>query len=354
MVAKRFSGASPTKCAKAPRRTPLGEEWKPAEELLLASSPGLPTTCVEMLRWALPHALCTPKDERHSFQESVIGAVALLHAKEEGRRSAAVGALEVEAMVLAASVEQAAKVHEVSQAEEVETREAKRAKAEEIELAKKSLEATNSQVEEDRTKLSDVEAQVKTATESRSQYEQQVTSCWPMLKDVTFDKRDWRGRNKAIETIVECLGKGQAEGSLMAALPPSLKVASPEVRDEFARRAVEHAEAALHNQIAKMSQGIQQLQEKVGEQGAVVYRSGERVKEAQALVDAALQATIDAEKAWLKAETRTTDLQKTASSVAVGQRELSSKVDAEKAALASFQDLVAKFNALVDGTSRAN
>lgn len=355
MVATKRSASSPVKAAKAARLVCVADaQWQPARELLTASSKGLPASCVKMLSWALPHALCTVETERHGFQDAIINEVALLHVEEARKRRAVVEASEVEVVALTAEKDERLKDHEVAKAEEAEKRFAKDAKAALISTATGGLEAAKSQEDGDRVELGEMQAQSKLANDTKSEYEQKVTSCWPQLKACAFEKKDWRARNKAIDAIIEgCFRKAQVPKSLIVALPPVLKVGSPEERDEFSKTVVEHADMALEEELAKMAARIQELEGAVSEKTAAAERSGEHTKKAQAEVDAAMHVAMEAEKVWKEADDKVIALHTAITNFDFQLQQVLSRMEEEKASLVSFGDLVSNFTTLVNNVPAA-
>lgn len=351
--ATKWRRGSMSEGAKRGSAIKIDKRWQAAAELLAETSKDIPVSCLEMLRSAIPHALSTPKEERHRFQSSLISAVSQLQATEEENRRTAVSVCESEVVAHKVAREDATNEIETATADENAKREEKRVKSEGITQQQKAVEAVNVRLAAEREEVISAQAAVQLADEKRKDYQLKYDSQWAALKAASFDKKDWRSRNKAIDSMVNFLCEAGSPESLTATLPVVLKTGNPEVRADFAKASIEHAEVTLTGYIATLAARVEELEGVLTERKKGVDDLEKELKEAQDKLDAAMQTAIDAENEWADANNKVFQLQQTIAGFAHKEAELDEALQAARKSLESFRGLADKFDKMVEGTSAA-
>jgi len=314
-----------------------------------------------MIRTAAPHALRTPKSDRHAYQTEVIDIVAKVVADIEQQRSAAVA--EVEANL--ASFE-SSKVATVS-AFDVSIQEVQRRKTVTAE-ATASLKAASDAVKNAKAVLQTAKANEDSLAGEhalnvgkRQEYLDVMTDNWEPLKMGSFGGQQWRERNRALGVFLEAVAPLNLEESLSDSLPVALKT-KVDTRGKFALLVIGQVEAA-------MTSFINDLTEKVASVDAVSAERSKTVMAAQASLEVAqdkeknvMEELVVAENQLLEEETRQHELEQEIQAFGSRQQALAEMLEQNKASLSSALEAGKKFEFLredvalptgVDGTQPA-
>merc|ERR1719221_86366 len=178
-----------------------------------------------------------------------------------------------------------------------------------------------------------------------TEFEQLYSETWQSLKSGTIPGKDWRLRNRAIDTIVKAFTKVGIAKSLISALPTALKL-KPAERGPFAQATVDFGEETFATHIAGLKERI-------------ANNDTEAAAKAQA-VAVAEAATLSAEKTLgeKSADLKTTKelmnaTKKTRDEAALEVKAADAKIEeftkamnCEREGLARAQELLAKFDVL--------
>lgn len=200
-------------------------------------------------------------------------------------------------------------------------------------------------MESARKQLEEVESLAQVVSEAKAEFEKDIEETWAPLQAGTFPPKEWRARQKAIARASERLTQAAIPASLAAAVPLALKE-RPESRTDFAAQAVEHAESALREHVASITVQLDSHQATVDAQTQAVATTEGEVKAAQAELDATVQAQIEAENAWVDADSVVRDLKSKIGSFAQKSEQLDAELVASKASLEKLQSLVGRFEGL--------
>jgi len=350
MGAKR-AAPSPSKPAKAAKKgdaqQPEDKQWQPALDLLREVSSELPVSCADMLRGALPHALATAKADRHAFQNTIIDTLTSLSAEEEERRRAAVKAIEANVAANVAERDEASGQIDERKKEESEKQEERNAKAAIVKDDEAAVQVATVELEKQQAELAEAQKRVTSAVGAKQEFIEKVESVWPKLEVCGFEKKDWRARNKAIDTLIQCLAC--APQSLSAALPVVLKAGAPEERVDFAKAVISHANMALKGKTDAMSAEIAALEGAAADRVQAVSEAEARVKQCQNKLDIVMQEAMDADNKWVDANTKVFDLQSSISDFSRKEGQLCAELDTATKVLESLQAVAKSFGNIVEG-----
>jgi len=312
---------------------------------LLDESMDLSDHCRGMIRTAAPHALRTPKSDRHAYQTEVIDIVAKVIADIEQQRSAAVA--EVEANLASFESSKAATVS----AFETSTQEAQRKKKVTAE-ATASLKAGSDAVKNAKAALQTAKAHEDSLAGEhaanvgkRQEYLDVMTDNWEPLKMGTFGGQQWRERNRALGVFLEAMAPLNLEESLSDSIPVALKT-KVDARGKFALLVIEHVEAA-------MTLFIKVLTEKVASVDAVSAERSTAIMAAQASLEVTqdkeknfMEELVVAENQHVEEETRQHELEQEIQAFGSRQQALAELLEQNKASLSSALEAGKKFEFL--------
>merc|ERR1719296_147722 len=326
--------------------------WQPALELLHGCSSLVPLSCAEMLRLAVPLALATPKDERHSFQNAIIGVLASLHAKEEHSRREGLEAVESGLLKLVTDRDNAlSEIEAVSADHEVSSRD-KEAKGAEVQAHIAAVEDATVKLESEQMKVAQVQEQISVTRQMQHEFQQRVTGVWEQLMANSFDPVDWRLREKAVEGVVDCLQLADVEPSLLAALPVVLKRDEPpEERNDFAVQAIERANLVLKSHLEKLTTQIEELEEEAKHRLEIAAAAEAELQKANAILDQTSTASVEAHNAWISVDEKVRELKTAIHTYPQQEMHLSTRRRSRRATLETFQGLVVTFEQMVEGVA---
>lgn len=346
--------AEPAITALVEEEPVVDERWMPATELLHGCSANVPQSCAEMLRLALPLALGTLKEERHSFQNAIIGVLSSLHAKEESMRRETLEAVESALMKLVSDKDVALAQIEAMEAElDVRTKE-KDSRGAAVQEHIAAVEAATMKLDSEQSKVLHAQEQAAAHRQRQMEFEDRVSGVWEQLLANGFDKTDWMLRNKAMEGVLDCLQLADVEPSLLAALPVVLKRGeAPEERNEFAVLAIKRADFVLKNHLVRLASQIEDLEEEAASQLEAAGTAEVELQEANATLDEVSRTNMEAHNLWINLDAKVRDMQSAIDEYPKQEAVLGSKRRSRRASLEAFQGLVASFEELVQGTDQA-
>eukprot|EP00932_Pfiesteria_piscicida_P019336 SRR837773.6161.p1 GENE.SRR837773.6161~~SRR837773.6161.p1 ORF type:complete len:387 (+),score=207.41 SRR837773.6161:35-1162(+) len=342
--AKRAAAGRP---AKSPKKAKVSAAPEPKfavlEELKRG---GVTESCLEMLAAALPHALETPKEDRHQFQTSVIDNLLDLSAKEQASREEALKKAEDELANHDAEKAAMEAKAEAAAAEELARREKKEAAEGRVKTVTGAAEAAEQALEEVKSKAEGAQAKVEAATSEKETFVAKVAEQWPPLRDATFEKKDWRLRQKAITQVMH-LFKPIAPDSMTASLPLVLKESLAD-RGEFGKLVVQEGERMLNAHAEALEAAIGAAKAAQAGAGEEVARAEGMVKDAHTARDQTMAECVAIENEWLEAEEASagiTNFIKRADGI---REEREAAVQAAKASVEALEKAVAEFKNLLE------
>jgi len=298
-----------------------------------------------MLAAALPHALETPKSERHGFQASVLQQVHELVEKEAEKRQGAiveaqqkVAAHEKDAEEAAAKLEAASTDEAVKNGHKVAAETIAAEHNERTEAAKQAAQAAHAAIAEAK-KVGNKRVEEK--ADFANKFE-----AWQQVAEGNFEKKDWRLRDKAIKQVCALLGPDAPE-SLKVALPLALKEA-PAARTPFTNRTVEVGFKELNEQLNRLDASINEAQHAVIAAEKAAEELDAKAKQAAEESEKAMANMIEVSNAWLLAEAAVATLRRFIENADVVAKGLHSDVEKKQAALAALESAVADFKTLED------
>jgi len=203
---------------------------------------------IDMLQSVAPFCLKTMKEERHTFQHSMVESIETALKGIEAQRGGILTAAEQHLAEILAKQDQAA-----TRLSEAETKmngatEVHQSKAEvqnSIEVEAKEASKVLKEAQEHEEEL----ARDKAATLKENEALEKFLVTFTALKDGTFTGKEWRERNKAIDETLKVVEIQDL--SLKAALPTSLRT-KPGERGRFSLKAINFCEVALASQGEKL------------------------------------------------------------------------------------------------------
>lgn len=212
------SGAASGAAAKRPKADPLTTKCDEVVAALKAL-PDMPATVREMLAVALPLAM-VPENERHSFQESMITAVAEQMAKVEASLQAAVQQAEAQVGVLTKEKEECAAKASAAEATLSEKKAAAQEKKHALARDAADVRTTKAELEEAQGKLEASEAEVMTAEADLGDLKTAVAEVFTPLQAGSFEQVE--AASKAAELVGKLHRLLKMEDSLITVAPAAL------------------------------------------------------------------------------------------------------------------------------------
>jgi len=242
MAPKRSQTQAASAAKKAKTETPFQAACASSLQLLDQSS--LPDSAKVMFRAALPFCLTPAAAERHPFQDSVVSSLSKIFDVLKEQHDTALSAEQAQAKEL--GHEKASINSKIGGAEEQvvacrSARDEAQQSLKEVETvsaaAKKELEAVQQR------KVELLASNAKEA-ESKDAREKLIAETWTILKEASMPGKQWREKNKLIDSLVKVLADIDVEESLRDGLPVALK-SKPTDRGVVASQCVTMCEEAL-------------------------------------------------------------------------------------------------------------
>jgi len=356
MVAKRtsVSGSKPPAkktCTGAvspspvvPVVDPFLEECSPLLALL-DESMDLSDHCRGMIRTAAPHALRTPKSDRHAYQAEVIDIVAKVIADIEQQRNSAVADSEANLASFEASKATTVIAFDTS------TQEVARKKTVTVEAAA-SLKTASDVVKNAKAALQTEKANEENLAGEhalnvgkREEYLKVMTDNWEPLKTCGFPGQQWRERNRALGIFLEAMAPLNLEESLSDALPVALKT-KVDARGKFSILVIEHVEAAMTSFIKTLTEKVANVDAVSAERSKAVMAAQGSLEVAQDKEKSMMEELVDAQNQQLAEETRQHELEQEIQAFGSKQQELTELLEQNKTSLLSALSAGKKFEFL--------
>jgi len=346
IMGKRAQHAASTQQAKAAKTVdPFEQELMPVLGQLDQAIGMVSESTVQMLQAVLPCCMKTPKDERHEFQRSMVESVeAMLKKVEESHQAELVAA---KASLAEAEIKKEGAAARLQAAEgEVTQCQQDKATKDEIEAnlqaaLESAVNALKAGEESERNLGADKEA----LTKQKEETEKLVSETWEAVKNSTFEGKQWRERNKAIDEIVKVLDVAGLDASLKAALPTALKT-KPAERKRFSAAAIHFAEVALTSYQKKIQEGLDNFEQEATKRSQAVEAAKEAVASAEEKLGAAKAETTAAKEALKNALKSTAEIEKEIKAAPATLAKLRKEVDKAAALQATSEAAFAQFQGL--------
>lgn len=306
----------------------------------------------EMLRAAAPFALSAPKGERHRFQAELVTMLDGICERVEALAHARLQAAEAEVAQVESEREASAVALNGAKAEEG-TFAAMLAAAEDaqkeadvvLSIAQSSLGEAKAAEDVQKLKGESVVTQM-------GERETFMCEAWEALKSGSVAKKDWRQRNKMIDSVTKILQECDAGDALTLAIPMAFKL-KPEDRGFFAQDAVKFAEQALKESVAAFGTAIATLNDVLATAAQEVAAAEEGVATAK-MVQGERQTTwVDAENALQTATQAKAAADEAAEALNLRALESKQALVAATAAQEHLAGLLATYAAIVEGGAAA-
>jgi hypothetical protein len=325
---------------------PFLDECSPVLSLL-DESMDLSDNCRGMIRTAAPHALKTPKSDRHTYQTEVVDIVAKVITEIEQQRSAAVAEVEGNLASFESSKVGTISAFDTSTQEVQRKKQVTAAATASLKAASDAVKHAKAELQTAKTNEDNLAGEHASNVGKRQEYLDVMSDNWEPLKMGTFGGQQWRERNRAVGVFLEAMAPLNLEESLSDALPVALKT-KVDARGKFARLVIEQVEAA-------MTLFINGLTEKVANVDAVSAERSKTVMAAQASLEVAqekeknvMEELVVAENQLLEEETRQHELEQEIQTFGSRQQALAELLEQNKASLSSALEAGKKFEFLRD------
>jgi len=347
------AAASPrAKAAKAKGKAPAVTEVDAAPDPLapviaFLDEIDLLETCRKMLQAAAPYALKTPKEQQHEYQASIVKELTELYAQAEQRHVADLAGAKAAATEHADASAAARVALEATTERVANLLKEKEAKNVAYETAADGIKKAKAALQAEQEKVASIAGDKAEAEAKRSEFDQVMQGDFVKLKNSEFPNKEWRARNKTIARVLEHFGHAEVSQSLLDALPVALKTIAAD-RGKFALVVVEHADAAVNDQMEKMTAAIGALDAAAAEQTRAVAGAEQAIAAAEEVGKVAWQEMVDAENAWVEEQGKKDAETATVKSAAPKAQELVEQVEKACRAMERFNGLRAHFDALVE------
>jgi len=337
--------------SRGPKAARVDETFRPVFDLLPLLE-GATDSATDMMGASLPHALGTPKEDRHAFQSRMIDAFWGMVVKTEAAREeditqaeAAITKHQAEQGTASARLETATETEGKLHAERQAANESRHAAAQSLRSAGENLR------NEERTK-GGMDKHVAVLTDAKEEFETDVAEAWIPARDGVFAPKEWRRRQKAVTRVVACLMTAHAPESLRICVQTLLNDKA-EYRTPFGCRAVEHCEASLGGFVEGSQDEIARHQVAIETQSQVVSRAADAVASEATRVEAQTEVQIAAENRWCDAATASKEIKDSIKRAEHVSAELRANLEATREALAELNGFSAKFVLLRDAEATA-
>jgi len=337
--------------AKAPKNSvimpvpvdvdPVAEEYTPVFNLL-SDVLDIPEPCISMLRAVTPHCLGTDKESRHDYQNTMVAVLEKTMKTVEDKYVAAIVAFQTQIAQVGAK-----KASHVENLEGLATQ---------IDTIENTIREKISALNEATEGVASAKATLGHEQESQNnqlvlnaqrsleltEFEQLYSETWQSLKSGTIPPKDWRLRNKAIDTIVKAFTKVGIDKSLSSALPTALKL-KPAERGPFAQATIEFGEETFTAHIADLKERIANNDTEAAERAQAVAAAEAAALGAEKNMGEK-SADLETTKELLKATKKTRDeaaLQVKAADAHI--EEFTKAINCEQEGLDRAQELLAEF-----------
>jgi len=331
--AKKICATSVSPSPVVPIVDPFLDECSPVL-ILLDESMDLSDHCRGMIRTAAPHALRTPKSERHAYQAEVITIVARVIADIEQQRNAAV--VEVEGNLSSFESSKTA----TFTAFEMATQEIQRRKTAAAEVsaclkaAGEVVKTAKAALQTEKASEQSLAGEHASNVSKREEYLKVMTDSWEPLKNGAFPGQQWRERNRAVGIFLEAMAPLNLEESLSDAIPVALKT-KVDARGKFAVLVVEQVEGAMTSFINSLSEKIANVDSETAERSKAVMAAQASLEVAQDKETNIMEELVTAENQLVEEEARQLELEKEIQTFGSRQQSLTELLEQNKASLSS-------------------
>jgi hypothetical protein len=302
MAPKRGAQQQGGKAAKQPRPQPADPYTDALDAALgfLDMDESLTQAGRSMLRSAAPHGLRAPIADRHKFEEVLAGKLrGILQGVGTQARDAVASAANAKA---SCSTERSVASDALSAAAEKEVQ-----KKGELDLAEKAMAeshkafaAAKVAVAAAKEAADGLKAQHEANEKDKTERDALIRDTWQMLKDGAVPAKQWRERNKMVDTIVAALQTYGVEQSLVLSLPVALKT-KPDDRQFMALEAIKHADAYLQKSLADLEEKINRHDSEVSDRAKDVASAEAALVAAEEELGERTDAKIAAENSSVEA-----------------------------------------------------
>jgi len=330
---------------------PFLEELSPVLALLDEASQA-DDSCREMLKAMAPHALRACKEERHSYQATMVDVLekVLMHAKAEREEA------ETAAKKLLADAEAQKETSTATLAEATETAEQQKQEKDAKDAIRLELEAVVAAASEtlgiEEEHLKSLGGEQAKVLEEKDESHKFTSEKWEPLKAFTFSGKEWRERNKTIDTALQVLSSMGLDASLKAALPTALKT-KPSERGRFANKAVEFAEVVMSRHLQGIADKVSNFDQEAASRAQAVASAQEALKLAETALEEGIAAAEAAQESLKEAETK----QKEAETAVKAAPKLVAKslaaLEQETTSLKHAKDVLGTFTTMKDRSNVA-
>jgi len=335
---------------------PFLEELSPVLALLDEASEA-DDSCREMLKAMAPHALRACKEERHAYQATMVDVLqkVLTGVKAEREETTAAAQklfADAEAQEETSSGTFADAMEKAEQ--QKKQKDAKDTTQLDLEAALTAASATLGQEEEREKSLEGEQAKI---LEEKDECQKFMSEEWELLKAGTFAGKEWRERNKTIDTTLQVL-QVSAMGldvSLRAALPTALKT-KPSERGKFASKAVEFAEVVMNRHLTSLGNTIANFDQEAGSRAQATASAQEAVKLAETALEEGRAAAKAAQESLEEAMQNQADAEAAMKAAPTVVAKSSAALEQDKAFLKHAEDVLSIFATMRErpDSSRSN
>jgi len=330
---------------------PFLEELSPVLALL-DEAPEADDSCCEMLKAMAPHALRACKEERHAYQATMVDVLqkVLTGVKAEREETAAAA----QKLLADAEAQQETSSGTFADATEKAEQQKKQKDAKDttqldLEAALTAASATLGQEEEREKSLEGEQAKI---LEEKDECQKFMSEKWELLKTGTFAGKEWRERNKTIDTTLQVLSAMGLDVSLRAALPTALKT-KPSERGKFASKAVEFAEVVMNRHLNSLGNTIANFDQEAVSRAQATASAQEAVKFAETALEEGRAAAKAAQESLEEAMQNQADAEAAMKAAPKVVAKRSAALEQDKAALKHAEDVLSIFATMRERSNAA-
>jgi len=318
--------------------------------VLVDESMGLSDHCRSMIRTAAPHALRTPKSDRHAYQAEVIDIVAKIMADIEQQRNSAVAEAEANLASFETSKAVTVAAFDTSTQDVARKKTATAEAAASLKMASDDVKNAKIALQTEKANEEHLVGEHALNVSKREEYLKVMTDTWEPLKMGGFPGSQWRERNRALGIFLEAIAPLNLEESLSDALPIALKT-KVDARGKFASLVIEHVEGAMTSFIKTLTEKVANVDAVSAERSKAVMAAQASLKVVQDNEKSMMEELVVAQNQLLAEETRQHELDHDINNFGSKQQALTELLEQNKASLSSALEAGKKFDFLRENTS---
>jgi chromosome segregation ATPase len=242
-----------------------------------------PAACRQMLQAAARLSLCTPKDQRHHHQESMISTLIDVLETERASRERAVDEVRMRMVGANAQIAEASNSIKASKDKIAEETDTYSMRLEELEILHQAVSAAETAWTEAIERKDRLPQDHEEDKAHKAELEKSYDDVWHPLKVGALTRRQWQTRDKLIKAFMKIFDGSlfDVEKSLTRRLAQDLTLNAAE-RSPFAQAAIEFADTLFVRYLSGLAQKISNVHREAARHAALVNGARNAVTAAKA------------------------------------------------------------------------